>query len=131
MVFRSSPVVEHVGDCAVVFLFGDVDLTVKAEILESFQDAIALAKVPHLIVELSGVTLWDSSGLGTLAAALERIEARGGTLSVAGASARIVRLLQIVHLDASIDVMPRASLWSGSTLSSSIRSSRASDPALA
>jgi anti-anti-sigma factor len=48
----------------------------------------------------------DSTGMDTLAAALNKVNARGGTISVTGASARIVRLLRITHMDGLVTILP-------------------------
>jgi anti-anti-sigma regulatory factor len=41
----------------------------------------------------------DSTALGTLVGAVKKVEARGGTLSVVGASDRIARLFHLTELD--------------------------------
>jgi anti-sigma B factor antagonist len=102
VVFRTAPRIECTGDYAVVSLTGDIDLTVRSEILESYRHAIALMAVPHLLVDVSGVTFMDATGLGTLVAALKGARARGGTVSVVGASERILSLFHIGHLDGMI-----------------------------
>ncbi len=113
MVSGASPVVEHAGDYAVVSLSGDVDIAVKSQILDAYQQAIDLMNVPHLIVDVSGVTFMDSTGVSTLAAALEKVKAHGGAVFVVGASARILRLFHIVRLDAVIPVLPETRYFLG------------------
>ncbi|HEX3234144.1 MAG TPA: STAS domain-containing protein [Gemmatimonadales bacterium] len=103
---RNKPLVAQVGGQVVVSLIGEIDLTVKSEVLASFEDAIGLMRVPHLLVVVSGVTFMDSSGLGALAAAVNRVQALGGTLSVVGASARLWRLFRIVQLDRLLTPLP-------------------------
>ena len=102
----SSPFVQLVDDHVVVLLAGEVDLTVRTTLTDSYDFAIALLEVPHLVVDVSRVTFMDSTGLSTLAAALKKINARGGTISVVGASARIVNLLHITHLDTLVTLLP-------------------------
>ena len=108
IVSKSSPVVELIDDHAVVALAGEVDLNVRTELLASYDYAIALQDVPRLHVDVSRVTFMDSTGMDTLAAALNKVNARGGTISVVGASARIVRLLHITRLDSAVTVLPEA-----------------------
>jgi anti-sigma B factor antagonist len=100
------PVIKQAQDCVVVSLAGEVDLTVWSEILDSYQQAIALMDVPHLLVDMSQVAFMDSTGVSTLVPALNQVEARGGSVSVVGASERIRRLFQIVNLDAVIFKLP-------------------------
>jgi anti-anti-sigma factor len=94
----SRPAVEHAGDHATVSLTGDVDLAVRSDILASYEYAIGLMEIPHLLVDVSGVTFVDSTGLDTLADAAAWVHARGGTIAVVGASARIKWLLRIGDL---------------------------------
>ncbi len=110
--FKNRPVVEQVGGHVVVSLTGEIDLAVKTEVAASFEDAMALVPVPHILVDVSGVTFMDSSALGALAVAVNRVRALGGTLSVIGASDRIRRLLHIVQLDRLLTPWPEDS-WPG------------------
>lgn len=102
----SSPFVQIVDDHVVVVLVGEVDLTVRRALTESYDFAISVLEVPHLLIDVSRVTFMDSTGMDTLAAALNKVNARGGTISVAGASARIVKLLRITHLDSLVTLLP-------------------------
>jgi anti-anti-sigma factor len=102
------PTVELIEDHVVVALVGEVDITMRSELLDSYDYAISLLDVPELVVDVSRVTFMDSTWLDALAAALNKVNARGGTISVVGASDRIVRLLQITHLDSLVTVLPGA-----------------------
>ncbi len=97
--------IERTGDHAVVSLTGDVDLAVRRKILDSYDHAITLMIVPHLVADVSGVTFMDATGLGTIAAARNQAKARGGSVSVVGASDRIMRLFHIGRLDDVITML--------------------------
>jgi anti-anti-sigma factor len=103
---RSSPFVELVDDHVVVALSGEVDLMVRSDLLASYRYAISLLDVPRLHIDVSRVTFMDSTGCDTLAAALNEVVPRGGTISIAGASPRIVKLLRITHLDGLVTLLP-------------------------
>jgi anti-anti-sigma factor len=100
---RASVVVELVEDHVVVTPAGELDLAVQIDLIEAFRDAIALQAEPRIVVDLSRITYMDSTTLGTLVGAVKKVKARGGRLSVVGASDRIARLLHIMELDT---VMP-------------------------
>jgi stage II sporulation protein AA (anti-sigma F factor antagonist) len=102
----ASPFVQLVDDHVVVTLEGEVDLAVRTALTESYDVAITLLEVPHVLIDVSRVTFMDSTGMDTLAAALNKVNARGGTISVTGASARIVRLLRITHMDGLVTILP-------------------------
>lgn len=68
--------------------------------------AIALQAEPRIVVDLSQVTFMDLTTLGTLVGAVKQVKARGGTLSVVGASDGIARLLHITALDTGVPLCP-------------------------
>jgi anti-anti-sigma factor len=106
----SNPMVQLMGDYVVVALAGEVDIAVRNALLHSYEDAIGLLEVPRLLVDVSRVTFMDSTGVDTLATALNKVTARGGTISVVGASARIVNLLRITHMDSVLTMLPEPGL---------------------
>ena len=53
----------------------------------------------HLVVDLSGLTFIDSTGLHELVVALKRQRARGGEIVLRAPSAQTMRVLEIVGLD--------------------------------
>ena len=48
----------------------------------------------------------DSTALGTLVAAMKKVQVRGGTLSVVGASDRITGLFHITRFDTVVALCP-------------------------
>lgn len=85
---------------------GELDLAVQSDLIEAYQHAIALQAEPRVVVDLSRVTFMDSTALGTLVAAVKKVKARGGTLSVVGASDRIANLFHITKLDTLVPLCP-------------------------
>jgi anti-sigma B factor antagonist len=103
---RPSVVVELAEDHVVVTPAGELDLAVQIDLIEAYQHAIALQAEPRIVVDLSRVTFMDPTALGTLVAAMKKVKARGGTLSVVGASDRIARLFHITELDTVVPLCP-------------------------
>ena len=71
------------GSCAVVRVDGEIDLDNASDLSE-----VALAAMqeigPSLVLDLSGVTFMDSTGLKVLLAVHKRAELAGGRLVLAG-----------------------------------------------
>ena len=105
-VSRPNVLIELAEDHVVVMLAGEVDLAAQGDLMKAYQQAIALQAEPRIVVDLSGVTFMDSTALGTLVAAVKKVQARGGTLSVVGASDRIASLFHITKLDTVLPLCP-------------------------
>jgi ABC-type transporter Mla MlaB component len=52
-----------------------------------------------LVIDASGVTLMDASGIGLFADVIGRWRERGGSASIVGARDRVARLLQLSKVD--------------------------------
>jgi anti-sigma B factor antagonist len=89
--------VEPCGDCAVLRVAGEIDLQTAPELRERLTDLVATG-VRHLIIDASGITFLDSTGLAVLVAGHDRLRAHGGSLALAGNQERIVRLLRLTGL---------------------------------
>lgn len=103
---RPSVGVELAEDHVVVTPAGELDIAVQGDLIGAYQHAIALQAEPRIVVDLSRVTFMDSTALGTLVAAVKKVQARGGTVSVVGASDRIASLLHITKLDTVVPLCP-------------------------
>lgn len=88
---------------AVVTLSGELDMTtapgVRARTFRLIADGC-----PHLIIDLSGVTFCDSTGLGTLIGILRRVGREGGSLRLVAVSDRLARLLHTTGMDAVLNI---------------------------
>jgi anti-sigma B factor antagonist len=79
-------------------LEGEIDLHVAPR-LESSLARITKQRPPHVVVDLSGVTFIDSSGLAVLIRAMQDVQNYGGKLSLAGISAEIRSIFEMARLD--------------------------------
>jgi stage II sporulation protein AA (anti-sigma F factor antagonist) len=59
-----------------------------------------------MVVDLSGVTFMDSSGINVLIAARNAVAGTGGWLRLAGPTESVLRTLRLVGLDEIIDCYP-------------------------
>ena len=103
-------IVRHLESAGVpvVSVTGEVDLATVPRL----RDALAVAAIDHpgqrVAVDLDGVTMLDSAGLGVPVGALRRMTASGGDLVVVCSTRRLLDLLAQCRLDRVFEI--RASL---------------------
>ncbi|MEU6388046.1 STAS domain-containing protein [Streptomyces sp. NPDC046939] len=93
------------GDARVITVSGEIDHESGPPLREAAVDALA-GRVPRLVVDLSAVTFMDSAGLNILLRAHRRAHDAGGWLRLAGVSANVLRILQIVGMDSVMELYP-------------------------
>ncbi len=81
----------------VVALSGELDLS-DVDTL-ALQLESAAAESDNLVVDLTEVTFVDSTVLGTLVEARNKVTASGGSVVLAGPSKNVRRLLEVTSLD--------------------------------
>ncbi|MBW5420373.1 anti-sigma factor antagonist [Streptomyces sp. BG9H] len=79
-------------------LVGDIDMlsapALRAQALEVIQQG-----PPHVVLDLTRVGFCDSSGLSALIGIWHAARAAGGSLSLAGAPDRLIRMLALTGVD--------------------------------
>lgn len=76
-----------------VALSGEIDHQVARNMMDAITDAIAERLPLRLVLDLSGVTFMDSSGIAVLLRALRQMQQVGGALRVANIPAQARRVL--------------------------------------
>lgn len=84
-------------DVTVVKVTGELDVFSSPRLREQLLDVIDTGPV-RLVVDLSGVTFLDSTGLGVLVGIYHRLRARNGTMSFVGANERVRRVFRVTQL---------------------------------
>ena len=79
-------------------LEGEIDLHRSPRVERSLASMIK-KKPDHLVVDLSGVTFIDSSGVAVLIRALQNIQDYGGKLSLTGMNDKVRPIFEIARLD--------------------------------
>lgn len=79
-------------------LVGDVDLGNSPRLRSALLDIVA-AKPRRVILDLSGVTYMDSSGMGTLVEFRRKVDPKGDVLVLAGLQPRVRSVMEITKLD--------------------------------
>ncbi|MFE2218962.1 anti-sigma factor antagonist [Streptomyces canus] len=89
----------------VVTVQGEIDHNVKDALSEALMSEDGTAAPPRIVVDLSDVTFMDSSGINVFVAAYQQVNG-AGWLRIAGAQGTILRVLELVGLDAVIPCHP-------------------------
>jgi anti-sigma B factor antagonist len=96
--------VREVDGVAVVALEGDVDLqsspSVRQQLLACFENHT------RVVVDLSGVTYIDSSGVASLVEAFQVARKKSGTFSLVNVSSAVMRVLSLARLDRVFSIHP-------------------------
>jgi anti-sigma B factor antagonist len=91
----------HEGEVAVVAATGEVDVF-TAPALDGEITALLEQGRSRLVVDLSGVSFLDSTGLGVLVKGLKKARDAGGSIHLVVTSDRIRKIFDITGLDASL-----------------------------
>lgn len=94
-----------VGGQAVVSVNGEVDVY-TAPTLRDQLTGLLDSGTKSVIVDMSQVGFCDSTGLGSLVAALNHAREKGGTLALVAAQDRVLKLLRITGLDQVFTLYP-------------------------
>jgi anti-sigma B factor antagonist len=86
------------GTSTVIAPRGELDVLTAAELRTAIGDVIQAGRM-HLVLDASGITFMDSTGIGVLVIALRRTRASGGSFAIAGAHGRTLRTLALTGLD--------------------------------
>jgi anti-sigma B factor antagonist len=88
-------------DEVVVDVRGEIDLS-TAPLLD--QRLSQFADTPKVVVDLSGVTFLDSSGLGVLVRTSNKVETQGGVIRVVVSHPQVLKVLEITGLAGTLPV---------------------------
>jgi anti-sigma B factor antagonist len=88
--------------CAVLQVFGEVDLSTAPQLREDLTAMVAGGEL-DIVVDLSATEFLDSTGLGALVTGLKRVRAKGGNMKVVCTSPRVCKVFEITSID---KVMP-------------------------
>jgi anti-anti-sigma factor len=101
---NAAVAVEHIGSVAVLHVTGEVDMETEPMLRESL--AMALAPAPAaLVVDLTGVTFFASSGLHVLVDLQHDMTARGLEMRVVADSRIVLRPMAITGVDQLVTVV--------------------------
>ena len=90
---------DYQNDTLTAQLQGDIDHHTAAAMREAIDRAAEGCLPKHLVLDFSGVSFMDSSGVGLVMGRYRLIRSMGGTLTVTGASPRIRAMMKLAGLD--------------------------------
>src|SRR6184192_3132265 len=90
----------------VLSLEGEIDLHVSPSVESSLASMIA-KRPEHVLVDLSGVTFIDSSGLAVLINAMQDIKQYGSKLTLSGLNTSVQLIFEMARLDQFFLIDPR------------------------
>jgi anti-sigma B factor antagonist len=111
--FGKDSAIRGDGACVVVTLRGELDNVNAADLWAVLSEAVA--RNPHVVVDLSDLTFIDCASLGVLVRARNRAREAGGDVVLGGVCGRVGRVLALPCLagvfpaDASVDEAVRES----------------------
>ncbi|MCI8600913.1 MAG: anti-sigma factor antagonist [Oscillospiraceae bacterium] len=90
---------DYRDDTLTAWLQGDIDHYSAAAMREAIDKAAEGCLPKKLILDFSGVSFMDSSGVGLVMGRYRLISSMGGALTVTGASPRIRAMMKMAGLD--------------------------------
>ena len=82
-----------------VWLSGELDHHAARSLREQVDSTVERSSAKQLRLDFSGVTFMDSSGIGLIMGRYRLMMARGGRLTVVGASERLMRVMKLAGLE--------------------------------
>ncbi len=82
-----------------VWLSGELDHHAARTMREQVDAAVERSTAHTLLLDFSGVTFMDSSGIGLIMGRYRLMQSRGGRLLVTGASERLQRVMKLAGLN--------------------------------
>ena len=92
-----------VPDAATVTVTGALDVTTLPRVSEQLEQALS-ARPARLVVDLTGCTFADASGLAVLLEVHRDMSRTGGVLTLRGSCPRVLRLLSLTGLRRVFDL---------------------------
>ncbi len=96
------------GDCLVVALSGEVDVSVTDSLREDVDRALVNFGTGNILFDLSGVEFMDSAGLGVILGRYKKLRGQGGNVYLAGAKPQVKKVLELSGLLRLMEEYPTA-----------------------
>jgi anti-sigma B factor antagonist len=88
----------HQGRTITFAISGNLDAMTCLEVRDRFEEAVA-AKPESVVLDLSGLRLIDSSGVGAIVSLFKRIRGAGGEFHIRGVTGQPLSIFKVLRLD--------------------------------
>ncbi|MGW0874169.1 STAS domain-containing protein [Streptomyces sp. NPDC002740] len=95
-----------VGGVHIVTVRGEIDHDVRNVLSNALLSEDATPQPSRIVVDLSGVTFMDSSGITVFVTTHQTVSSTGGWVRIAAAQKPVLHVLQLVGIDALITCHP-------------------------
>lgn len=82
-------------DKMIVYLIGELDHHSAEEVRNKIDDRIEREKITKLIMNFSGVTFMDSSGIGVVIGRFKKLSLKNGTVSIVEVNDNVKRVFEL------------------------------------
>ena len=86
------------GDIATLRIVGELDV-ITTPALRPSVDALVAERQPRVVVDVSGLRLIDSLGVGALVRLYKKAKEYGGVVTVRGSRGQPLSIFKLLHLD--------------------------------
>lgn len=86
---------DRVDDKLVVYMIGELDHHSAEEVRNKIDDRLDREKVNKLVMDFSGVTFMDSSGIGVVIGRFKKLSIKKGTVCVAQVNNTVKRVFEL------------------------------------
>lgn len=86
---------DKIGNVLVVSLIGELDHHSAEEVRVKIDDRISRENIRKLVLDFSGVTFMDSSGIGVIIGRYKKISMRSGEVNIISVSKSIKRVFEL------------------------------------
>lgn len=87
------------GEVVTAYLSGELDHHTAKDMRESIDNAIEVNMPSLLVLDFSGVTFMDSSGIGLVMGRYRNLQKTGASLHISGASQSIYKVMKLSGIE--------------------------------
>ncbi|WP_138204647.1 anti-sigma F factor antagonist [Haloimpatiens lingqiaonensis] len=86
---------DKVGDTVIAYMMGELDHHSAEEVRNKIDNRLDVERVNKLIMDFSGVTFMDSSGIGVVIGRYKRLSRNGGKVVVTNVTGSVSRVFEL------------------------------------